>query len=91
MFNRIKGIFGAEEETPDEPVELPEVKPFSDMSMETGPEQLRKPDHRKLNINHAGHMRIIARNDEDEIRVGSEALRTARDKKTMSYGEDTIS
>jgi hypothetical protein len=91
VFNRIKGIFGAEEEEPEEPVELPEVKPFSDMSMETGPEQLRKPDHRKLNINHAGHMRIIARNDEDEIRVGSEALRTARDKKTISYGEDAIS
>ncbi|HEY3421508.1 MAG TPA: hypothetical protein VGK13_00015 [Methanocellaceae archaeon] len=92
MFDRIKGIFGAEEDEPEElPVELPEVKPFSDMTMETGSEKLRKPDHKKLNINHAGHMRIVARNDEDGIRVGAEALRTARDKKTIYYGEDTIS
>ncbi len=92
MFNRIRGILGAEEDKPaEQPVEIPEVKPFSDMSMETCPEQLRKPDHKKLNINHAGHMRIIARNDEDGIRAGSEALRTARDKKTINYGEDSIS
>jgi hypothetical protein len=92
VFDRIKGIFGAEEEkTEEQPVELPEVKPFNDMSMETGPERLRRPDHKKLDINHAGHMRVIARNDEDGIRVGSEALRTARDKKTIIYGEDTIS
>jgi hypothetical protein len=92
VFNRIRGIFGAgEEETEEQPIELPEVKPFNDMSIETAPAQLRKPDHMKLNINHGGHMRVIAKNDEDASRVGSEALRTSRDKKTLNYGEDSIS
>jgi hypothetical protein len=61
------------------------------MSIETAPAQIHKPDHLKLNINHGGHMRVIAKNDEDAARVGLEALKTARDKKTLNYGEDVIS
>lgn len=93
MFNRIRGILGSGEQKPEEPqaVELPEIKPFNDMSIESGPAAIRKPDHVKMDINHSGHMRIVAKNDADAAMVGAEALKSARDKKTINYNEDAIS
>lgn len=61
------------------------------METESAPAQVHKPDHLKLSISHAGHMRVVARNDGEASRVGVEALRLTRDKKTILYGEDRIS
>jgi hypothetical protein len=94
VLNKLKTVFGGNHinEIKEEPLhELPLVRPFSNMETETAPAQIHRPDHLKMNINHAGHMRIVAKNDEDAARVGSEALKLTRDKKTVIYGEDTIS
>jgi len=94
VFNRIKGVFsGSEkiEKKEEPPVELPEVRPFSDMEQESAPTTVHKPDHIKMDINHAGHMRIVARNDVEAAIVGAEALRVTREKKTISYGQDMVS
>lgn len=91
LFNKLKTIFSGPEKKEEPPVELPEVRPFEDMEVETAPAPAHNPDHVKMNINHAGHMRVVARNDEEAASVGAEALKLTRDKKTITYGEDTVS
>ena len=94
VLNRLKTVFGGNqviEKKEEPPVELPEVRPFSSMETESAPAQVHKPDHIKSSISHAGHMRIVARNDNEAAMVGVEALRLTRDKKTILYGDDRIS
>ncbi len=92
MINRLKSVFGtAEKKEVPIIVELPVVRPFYDLDVESPPPAAHKPDHLKMNISHAGHMRIIARNDEEAARISVEALGLTREKKTVNYGEDAIS
>ncbi len=91
MINRLKSAFGSAEKKVEPIVELPEVRPFYSLDAESAPPAAHKPDHVKMNINHAGHMRIIARNDEEAAKISVEALELTREKKTVNYGEDAIS
>lgn len=93
MFSRIKDILGAgEKKKVEEPqAVLPEIHPFKDLEIENAPVAAHRPDHIKFNINHGGHMRIVAKSDEEAANVGVEALKLTRDKKTIVYGDDNVS
>jgi hypothetical protein len=91
LLNKLKNIFSGQENREEPPAELPEVSPFKDIEEEQAPAPAHKPDHIKADINHAGHMRIVAKSEEEAARLGAEALKLARDKKTVKYGEDTVS
>lgn len=91
MLNKLKNILSGPEKKEEPPVELPEVRPFENMEAESAPAPAHRPDHVKIDINHAGHMRVVAKNDEEAALLGAEALKLTRDKKTITYGEDTVS
>jgi hypothetical protein len=91
MLGKLKNIFSGAEKKEEPPVELPEVRPFGDTGVESAPAPAHKPDHIKKDINHTGHMRVVARNDEDAASVEAEALKLTRDKKTVMYGDDAVS
>lgn len=97
MFSKLKSIIAPEHvpepvaEAPPEPkVEFPAVEPFKDMMIETGIAG-SVPDHKKPFIDHVGHMRVVARNNEEIKKIGADALSSSRFKKTVMYGEDNIS
>ncbi len=92
MFNKLKNILsGPGNKTEVPPIELPEVPPFENIDVETAPAPAHRPDHIKMDINHAGHLRTIAKNDEEAAILGAEALKYVRDKKTVNYGEAVVS
>jgi hypothetical protein len=91
VIDRLRNIFNTPEKKEEPPVELPGVPPFDSLDAETAPAPIHLPDHVKMNINHAGHMRVVARNDEEAAGMEAEALKMAREKKTIMYGEDAIS
>ncbi len=65
LFNKLKNILSGPVKKEEPPVELPYVRPFDSMEAEPAPAPAHKPDRVKADINHAGHMRIIAKNDEE--------------------------
>ncbi|BAI61842.1 conserved hypothetical protein [Methanocella paludicola SANAE] len=91
MLNRLKGILGSSEKKEEQPAELPVVQPFIGTDVETAPAPIHKPVRVKADIDHAGHMRTISHNDDEAKALEAEALRAAREKKTVMYGEDAVS
>jgi hypothetical protein len=91
MLSRLKSIFSVADKKEEQQAALPEVRPFGHMEPEAAPAPIHKPDHLKIDINHAGHMRVIARSDEEVKSLAAEALKLAREKKTITYGDDSVS
>jgi hypothetical protein len=91
VIDRLKNIFNSPDKKEEPPVELPAVPPFDSQDTETAPVPIHRPDHVKMNINHAGHMRVVARNDDEAVLLEAESLKRTREKKTILYGEDAIS
>lgn len=92
MFNKLKNILSGPEKKTEEPLaELPEVRPFESIEIETASAPAHSPDHVKMDVNHVGHLRTIAKTDEEAALLGAEALKVIKDKKTVNYGEDSVS
>ncbi len=91
MLNRLKSILGSSEKKEEPPAELPVVQPFTGTDTETAPAPIHKPDRIKIDIDHAGHMRVIARNDEEAKVLEAEALKATREKMNVMYGDDAVS
>ncbi len=91
MLNKLKNILSGQEKTEAPPAGLPEVRPFENFEPESAPAPAHRPGRIKTDISHAGHMRIIAKSDEEAARLGEEALKLTREKKTISYGDDSLS
>ena len=71
-------------------IEAPVVLPFTDSTIDMGGERIRQPDILKGDVDHAGHLRILARNDEEAGKLCIDALAASRDRKTVHYGTDDI-
>ena len=96
MFDRFRGILkgtGPREAAPKvaEAALAPAVALFDDSSVETGGASARAPDVVKDNIDHGGHFRALARNDEEAARLCIDALAASRHKKVVVYGGDEVS
>lgn len=97
MFDKIKNALGGRVQPSParppaaEPVALPAVDPFAGATTETAPPGIRPPDLVKGSIDHGGHFRALARNDEEAARLCIEALSASRSKKTVMYGKDEVS
>lgn len=82
---------GSSEKKEEPPAKLPVVQPFTGTDVETAPAPIHKPGRIKADIDHAGHMRVVARTEEEAKILGAEALQATREKKTVTYGEDAVS
>lgn len=91
MLNRLKGILGSAQKKEVPPGELPVVQPFTDMDVVTAQAPVHKPDQIKTDIDHVGHMRVIARSDSEAKALKAAALQATREKKTVMYGDDAVS
>ncbi len=92
MFNKLKNILsGPEKRVEGPPAELPEARPFESMEAESAPAPAHKPGRIRADINHAGHMRAVAKNDAEAARLEAEVINCTKDKKTITYGEDAVS
>lgn len=91
MLNRLRGILGSAKKNEEPPGKLPVVQSFFNMDTEAAPAPVHKPDHIKMDIDHAGHMRVIARSDTDVKALEAIALQATREKKTVIYGDDVVS
>jgi hypothetical protein len=92
LFSKLKNALGGPEKRTREPLAgLPEVRPFRDIEVEIAPARLRSPDRVKANVNHIGHLRTIAKTDEEAAALCAETLKAVNGKSTVNYGEDTVS
>jgi len=67
------------------------VDPFAGAGSESAPPRARPPDQIKGNIDHQGHFRALARNDEEVAKLCIDALAASRQKRTIAYGSDEVS
>jgi len=92
LFSKLKNLIrGPDNKVEEPPAELPEVPPFEGMEAESAPAPAHKPGKARMDINHAGHMRAVAKNDEEAARLEAEVINGTKDKKTITHGEDTVS
>ena len=91
MLDRLKDILGTTVKKEGLPARLPVVPPFASTEPETAPERIHKPGRIRTDIDHTGHMRVIAHNDADAKALGTATLQATREKKTVVYGEDIVS
>jgi hypothetical protein len=68
-------------------VRPPAIEPFTGTTKETAAPQLRQPDMFKGNIDHSGHLRLLARNDAEAVRVSIDAMTASRQRLTVTCGE----
>lgn len=92
MLTKIRNIFsGRIGKGPERLADIPEVSLFEDTSVEIGISKIREPDHKKGNIDHESHMRVIAKDYEDASKICFENINSALMKKTVMYGDDSLS
>ncbi|MCD1294755.1 hypothetical protein CUJ83_07050 [Methanocella sp. CWC-04] len=92
MLAKIRNILGRKPAKIEHSLEnVPEVKHFRNETVEQAGKRIRSPDSLKKDINHNGHFRVIARNDEEAESIGKENLKSSSEKKTVLYGDDNIS
>ena len=96
VFDKIREALKGKAELPAPVVErkqadVPMVTPFSDVASEVSGDRKQSPDIVKGDIDHSGHMRILARNDGDASKLGIDALAGSRNRMTVRYGQDDIS
>jgi hypothetical protein len=70
----------------DRNVRPPVIEPFTGTVTETASPQLRQPDMFKGNIDHSGHLRLLARNDAEAVKLSIDALTDSRQRLTVLYG-----
>jgi hypothetical protein len=89
---KIKDLLAVRQKKTDYLVEdMPEVSPFEGASVEQAQQAIKAPDHIKHTISHSGHMRVVAKNDDEAAKIGKETLKSARERKSVMYGDDNIS
>lgn len=94
LFDRLRDMLKGKADTKAierHQIDVPVVEPFTDSTVEPGSDHIRPPDILKEDINHSGHMRIVARNNEEAEKLSVNALATALDRKTIRYGNDDVS
>lgn len=64
----------------------PVVEPFVGIAIETATPPARTPDAIKPNIDHSGHIRLLAKGDAEAAKLSIEALATSRQRTTILYG-----
>jgi hypothetical protein len=64
----------------------PVVEPFTGTTTETAAPDMRQPDSFKGNIDHSGHLRLLARNDAGAVKLSIDALTGSRQRLTVLYG-----
>lgn len=69
-------------------VRPPVVELFDGTTTETAAPQLRQPDMFKGNIDHSGHLRLLARNDAEAVKLSIDAMTDSRQRLIMRYGEE---
>ncbi len=67
-------------------VRPPAIEPFTGTTTETAAPQLRQPDMFKGNIDHSGHLRLLARNDAEAVKVSIDAMTASRQRLTVTCG-----
>jgi hypothetical protein len=70
----------------DRNVRPPVIEPFTGTVTETASPELRQPDMFKGNIDHSGHLRLLARNDAEAVKLSIDALTDSRQRLTVLYG-----
>jgi hypothetical protein len=70
---------------------LPIIQPFTGITSETGAPLSRSPDMIKGNIDHSGHLRLLAKNDLEAVKISIDALASSRQRLTVLYGTDEVS
>ena len=65
-------------------VRPPVIEPFTGTVTETASPQLRQPDMFKGNIDHSGHLRLLARNDAEAVKLSIDALTDSRQRLTVT-------
>jgi hypothetical protein len=71
---------------PERNVRPPVIEPFTGTTTETAAPQVRQPDMFRGNIDHSGHLRLLARNDAEAAKLSIDALTDSRQRLTMQYG-----
>ena len=65
---------------------LPVVELFTGTTTETATPLMRPPDTIKGNIDHSGHLRLLAKNDAGAVKLSIDALTASRQRLTVLYG-----
>ncbi|MGA9140567.1 MAG: hypothetical protein WBZ29_10100 [Methanocella sp.] len=69
----------------------PVIQPFTGNTSETGAPLSRSPDMIKGNIDHSGHLRLLAKNDPEAVKMSVDALASSRQRLTVAYGDSEVS
>ncbi|OPY25805.1 MAG: hypothetical protein A4E28_02944 [Methanocella sp. PtaU1.Bin125] len=69
----------------------PVTQPFTGSTSETAGPLVRSPDMIKGNIDHSGHLRLLAKSDPEAVKMSIEALASSRQRLTVTYGTDEVS
>jgi hypothetical protein len=69
----------------------PVTQPFMGITSETAGPLVRSPDMIKGNIDHSGHLRLLAKSDPEAVKMSVDALASSRQRLTVSYGADEVS
>jgi hypothetical protein len=77
---------GAQPQQPDLNARPPAIEPFTGTTTETASPQTRQPDLFKGNIDHSGHLRLLARNDAEAVKLSIDAMTDSRQRLTVLYG-----
>jgi len=67
-------------------VRPPAIEPFTGTTTEIAAPQVRQPDMFKGNIDHSGHLRLLARNDAEAVKVSIDAMTASRQRLTVTCG-----
>lgn len=67
-------------------VRPPVVEPFAGTATETAVLQTGQPDMHRGNIDHSGHLRLLARSDAEAEKTSIDAMASARQRLTVQYG-----